>query len=412
MVCAAAVAGFVFGRWYQKSMDDKSDDLVASADLDVAMLARRNIRELEPYRCARDDYSEGVLIDANENSLGPALAASAMATAVESGLNRYPDPYQRDLKDLVGTFRGVSHENIFVGVGSDEAIDLLFRVFCEPRVHEIVVMPPTYGMYKVSAAANDVAYRSAPLEPETFDVDVEKVLGTVTPKTRLVFVTTPGNPTARCVSREKLVVLLQKLPTTTLLVVDEAYIDFATDTKTMSPLVNEYPRLVVLHTLSKAFGLAGARVGTAIGHPTVISFLNNLKAPYNMNSLTSQVARTALSDPSNLTKAVEELTKQRQLLVEALLALTDYVLTVYKSDANFLLVKFAKAPKVKLLYKTLADAGVVVRYRGDELHCDGCLRITIGTAEENDIFLTKLKHFAPIILLEEAKEESSSSSTS
>jgi len=387
---AAAIIGFAVGRRWSQRKDEEEDEDFSKADL--SLLARRNIRELEPYRCARDDYAEGVLLDANENALGPAVSDRTMA----EGLNRYPDPYQKELKELVGKYRGAGHENIFVGVGSDEAIDLLFRVFCEPRRHNVVIMPPTYGMYKVSAAANDVAVVEAPLEPETFDVDVATVLAKTTPKTRLVFVTHPGNPTARCVSRDRLVELLQKLPKSCLLVVDEAYVDFS-DVASMAPLVAQYARLVVLHTLSKAFGLAGARVGTAIGHPTVVSFMNNLKAPYNMNSLTSKVAAAALADLTSVKKAVETLVEQRERLKQSLLE-TPFVLAVYPSDANFLLVKFRDAPNVKRLYKTLADAGVVVRYRGDQLHCDGCLRITVGTADENNVLLAKLNHFAPTVL--------------
>ena len=392
-VCAAGVVGFAVGWWWKQDEDDEVTEEVES-------LARRNIRELEPYRCARDDYDEGVLLDANENALGPAVTSRSGAKDMAKGLNRYPDPYQRSLKDLIGKYRGVTHEQIFVGVGSDEAIDLLFRVFCEPRKHNVVIMPPTYGMYKVSAAANDVAIFKANLEPETFDIDVVKVLSTVTSKTRLVFVTSPGNPTSICVSRSRLIELLEKLPKTCLLVVDEAYIDFTTDHLTMAPLVTKYPYLVVLHTLSKAFGLAGARVGTAIADPAVISLMNNLKAPYNMNSLTSRVAQAALADQAAVEDAVKTLTEQRTSLANELRALTDVVIKVYPSDANFLLVKFKYPPKVKLLYKTLADNGVVVRYRGDQTHCDGCLRITVGTADENVHLINHLNRFAKAILLD------------
>jgi len=260
-------------------------------------------------------------------------------------------------------------------------------------------MPPTYGMYKVCAAANDIQILSAPLEPETFDIDVTKVLKTVTSATRLVFVTSPGNPTSRLVSRDRLLELLLKLPRTTLLIVDEAYLDFGQgENLSMSPLVHQYSRLVVLHTLSKAFGLAGARLGTAIAHPDIIRLMNNLKAPYNINSITSKIACQALSDLKPVQSTINLLLEQRESLAKALLALP-YVEKVYPSDANFLLVKFKPANRAKLLYKTLADAGVVVRFRGDQMHCSGCLRITVGTKTDNDALLSKLNQIAPNIML-------------
>lgn len=362
---------------------------------EIARLVRSNIRSLAPYRCARDDYSTGVLLDANENAFGPALSSDPLSKEARLvSIHRYPDPLASQVREGVGKLRGVPAENVFVGVGSDEAIDLLFRVFCEPKASSVLIMPPTYGMYKVCAAANDVRVLSAPLDRD-FDIDVTRCVKMARAHTRLVFVTSPGNPTSRSVSGDRVLELVRRLPRS-IIVVDEAYVDCCV-AKTLSPKVLSHPRLVVLHTLSKAFGLAGARVGTAIASAETVHFMNNLKAPYNVNALTAKLAASALSDSGiqAMRQNVNQIVEQRERLVDALRTKT-YIDTVYPSDANFLLCKLRPTQLAKPLYKALADeAKIVVRYRGDQLNCEGCIRITIGTPSENDALLRAIDDIAP-----------------
>ena len=375
----------------------------ASLD-EVSALVRPNIRRLEPYRCARDDYEEGVLLDANENAFGPVVQTcpgggprgAVVRAACGLDLHRYPCPYQKDVKDAVARFRGVARENVFVGVGSDECIDLLFRVFCEPRCANVVTCPATYGMYKVCAAAQDVAVRTAPLAPETFMVDVAAVEACCDDDTRLVFVCSPGNPTCRSIPAADVRKLLESPKLAKAIVVlDEAYVDFSAE-PSVAPLVLDYPKLVVLHTLSKAFGLAGARVGTAIGSPGLVAYLNAIKAPYSINKMTSVVAAAAFSDAAlaALRANVADTLDQREKLARAL-AEKPYVHTVFPSDANFLLVRLRDHAKAKPLYTALAEAGVVVRYRGDQKNLSGCIRVTIGTPSDNDALLALLDETAP-----------------
>mmetsp|Transcript_28595 Transcript_28595/g.86243 ORF Transcript_28595/g.86243 Transcript_28595/m.86243 type:complete len:414 (+) Transcript_28595:112-1353(+) len=397
--CGAAVAWLLAKRRAPAPYDAALDE--------VSALARPNIRALEPYRCARDDYDSGVLLDANENAYGPSLQPAAagdkgdalVRAALAFDLHRYPCPYQRAVKDRVAAFRGVGRDNVFVGVGSDEAIDLLFRVFCEPRLANVVVTPATYGMYKVCAAAQDVEVRKADLAPETFDVDVEKIAKLADASTRLVFLCSPGNPTAKAVP-EKTVRAVLEHPAlqTSIVVLDEAYVDYASS-PSLAPLVKEYPRLVVLHTLSKAFGLAGARCGTAIGSEATVAYLNTIKAPYSINKLTSAVAAAAFAPDAldALEKTVKATREERARLAAELAKRTTLVDTVFPSDGNFLLVRFVDRARAKALYKALADGGVVVRFRGDQANLEGCLRVTVGTTADTDAFLALLDKTAPAV---------------
>lgn len=361
---------------------------------EIARLVRSNIRCLAPYRCARDDYSTGVLLDANENAFGPALLSDSLSKEARLvSIHRYPDPLASQVREGVGKLRGVPAENVFVGVGSDEAIDMLFRVFCEPKASSVLIMPPTYGMYAVCAAANDVRVLNAPLDSD-FDIDVTMCVKTARADTKLVFVTSPGNPTSRSVSGDRVLKLVRRLPRS-IVVVDEAYVDCCA-AKTLSPEVLSHPRLVVLHTLSKAFGLAGARVGTAIASTETVYFMNNLKAPYNVNALTARLAASALSDSGieTMRHNVTQIVQQRNRLIDTLRTKT-YIDTVFPSDANFLLCKLRPTQLAKPLYKALADeAKIVVRYRGDQLNCEGCIRVTVGTPSENDALLHALDDIA------------------
>ncbi|KAL3916019.1 MAG: hypothetical protein SGILL_005366 [Bacillariaceae sp.] len=358
----------------------------------AAKLARKNILELQPYRCARDDYSEGVLLDANENAFGPTSLPTKNLDPYDNAntLERYPDPYQTPLKELVAKYRGhgLTPANLFVGVGSDEAIDLLMRIFCAPAQDNILITPPTYGMYKVCAKVNDVQIVSAPLTPD-FDLDIPKTLDAVTDKTKLLFICSPGNPTCKAIPLKDVETIASSDKYDGIVVVDEAYVDFSAPDSSAVSLIQKYPNIVVLQTLSKAFGLAGIRCGFCIGAPDVIQLMNNVKAPYNVNALTSEVAINAMQSIETLEKHVKETLEQRAVVKSRLEVLADIVVKVYPSDSNFLL--FRVKDKALELYKTMADKGVVTRFRGNELHCDQCIRVTIGTPEENEKFLDLLQ---------------------
>jgi len=366
----------------------------------AALLARPNVLALHPYRCARDDYASGILLDANENAFGP---ASLPSHARDNGLalERYPCPYQRDLKQLLCDYRGraaatnpgqwLTPEHVFVGVGSDEAIDLLLRIFCAPGHSSgggeaILITPPTYGMYKVCANVNDVEVQCVPLTPD-FDLRIPEMLQAVTPRTKLLFVCSPGNPTAKAVPLADVRKLASSPAYRGLVVVDEAYVDFSA-TPSAAALVAEHDNIVVLQTLSKAFGLAGIRCGFALGPPDVIRLMNNVKAPYNINKLTSDAAVNALTSTARLQRNVRAVLEQKAVVAGELEGLC-FVMKVYHSDANFLLFRIEQ--KAKELYTRMARQGIVCRYRGEELHCAECLRVTIGTPEENRRFLDMLR---------------------
>jgi histidinol-phosphate aminotransferase len=356
----------------------------------AARLARQNILELQPYRCARDDYSDGVLLDANENAYGPTSLPTNCLDPYDNhnSLERYPDPHQIALKELYANYRGhgITPANIFVGVGSDEAIDMLMRIFCYPTRDNILITPPTYGMYKVCAKVNDVQILAVPLTPD-FDLQVDEMLNAATEDTKLLFVCSPGNPTCKAIPLSEIEKIASSTKYSGLVVVDEAYVDFS-DKGSAVELINKYPNVVVLQTLSKAFGLAGIRCGFCLGSRDVIQLMNNVKAPYNVNSLTSEVAINAMKSIPTLEKNIAALLAQRKVVAEKLKSL-DFVVKVFPSDSNFLL--FELKDKALEMYKTMADAGVVTRFRGNEMHCTQGIRVTIGTEEENGKFLELLK---------------------
>lgn len=301
-------------------------------------------------------------------------------------LERYPCPYQIPLKTMYANYRGhgLTPANIFIGVGSDEAIDMLIRIFCTPGKDAIMTTPPTYGMYKVCANINDINMVQVPLTPE-FDLRIPEMLDAVTPETKLMFVCSPGNPTAKAIPLSD----IEKLADSSfngIIVVDEAYVDFSSKGSAVS-LINRYPNIVVLQTLSKAFGLAGIRLGFALGSEDVIQLMNNVKAPYNVNKLTSEVAQNAMKNVDVLQNNVNVLLEERDKLMKTLNEL-EYITKVYPSDANFILFRVkANAQKI---YKMMADNGVVSRFRGNEMHCSECIRVTIGTSEDTGEFLKAL----------------------
>lgn len=348
-------------------------------EISIENLVRPNIRKLKPYRSARDDFDSGLLLDANENSLG-----APYKTADDQGLHRYPSPHQQPLRKKLAAFREVEPDNVFTGVGSDEAIDLLFRIFCKPAEDRILITPPTYGMYKVSADIHDIGIDEVLLD-EQFQPKVVELLDTAGPKTKLLFLCSPNNPTGNLVDPEKVQQLVEQFPG--IVVVDEAYIDFS-EGKSWAAKVNEFENLVVLQTMSKSFGLAGIRMGIAYASKDIINFMMKVKAPYNINALTGKYALEAFNHLDTVRFKIEKIIEERKRLKTRLTELPT-VRKIYPSDANFLLVKFDKAMET---YKKLTDEGIILRYRGNEPLCDNCLRITVGTREENNRLLETLKN--------------------
>lgn len=343
---------------------------------DIKSLVRENIRNLKPYRSARDDFDKGVLLDANENSYGSAIRNSL-------NLHRYPTPTHNVLRKTIAAYRDVDLDNIFLGVGSDEPIDLLMRIFCEPAQDSIIITPPTYGMYSVSAGINNVEIKEV-LLTEKFQLKPGEILDEANENTKLLFLCSPNNPTANDLKRTDMLKLVARFPG--IVVVDEAYIDF-TKQESMAQMVQQYPNLVVLQTFSKAFGLAGIRLGVAISNPEIINFMLKVKAPYNINKFTADAALEAFDNLDLLKFNIEAIRDQREYVAEQL-SHSSAVEKVYPSNANFLLFKISNAKKV---YQKLAKKGVIVRYRGNEPLCENCLRVTIGMPDENVRFLKALK---------------------
>ena len=344
--------------------------------IEVEKLVRQHIRLLKPYSSARDEYEGrvGIFLDANENPLG---------STIEGNFNRYPDPHQRELKKELAKIRGVRKEQIFLGNGSDEAIDLLFRIFCEPGKEHVMILPPTYGMYRVSADINQVHTVPVPLTDD-FQLDTEEIIAALRPGTKLVFICSPNNPTGNLMKQSSIEQILRHAPG--LVVVDEAYIDFASE-KSLTTLLDQYQNLVVLQTFSKAWGMANLRLGMAFAHADIISWFNKVKPPYNVNGLTQELALKALKDSDKKQEMVKEILDQRDFLVNELATIPS-VKQIYPTDSNFLLVKFPDPDK---LYNQLVEEGIIVRNRSKVSLCEGCLRITVGTAEENKSFLKSLK---------------------
>lgn len=352
----------------------------AVTDFSLQELLRPNILNLKPYRSARDDFKKGVLLDANENPHQPGVSEGDVQGL---SLNRYPDPQYEALRNRLGELKNIAPEQIFLGNGSDEAIDLLIRICCKPDQDRILITPPTYGMYEVSADIQGVETIKVPLNPD-FSLAPDAVLQRASQKrVKLMFLCSPNNPTANRQNTQTIKAILDNF--SGLVVVDEAYVDFSAE-ESLIPLLADYPNLVVMQTLSKAWGLAGIRLGMAFASPELISYMMRVKPPYNVNALTQQAALKALSNPEHMQKTVETLLQERERVAQSLRAHAG-VKRVFPSDANFLLVQI---PEARSMYEKLARHGIIVRYRGDQLHCDDGLRITIGTAEENDALLSAL----------------------
>lgn len=343
--------------------------------IDIPSLVRPNILALTPYRSARDDFDSGILLDANENAFGAPFAD-------ENELNRYPMPYQETLRSKIADFRGVDAKNVFVGVGSDEAIDLMYRIFCTPGKDRVLITPPTYGMYKVSANINDVAVDQVLLTPD-FQLQVTETLAAVTENTKIIFLCSPNNPTANSLNPDDIFAIAEGFDG--IVVVDEAYIDFSSQ-KSFATEVQNYNNMVVLQTMSKSFGLAGIRLGVAIAAPEIISIMMKVKAPYNINKLTSKVAIRGYEAIDLMKEKVAQIIDEREKIIASLNEISK-VVKVFPTDANFLIFRVDEAYSV---YQKLAEKGVIVRFRGNEPHCENCIRLTIGTPEENEAFLNAL----------------------
>ena len=339
-------------------------------------ILRENIKNLVPYSSARDEFKgeASVFLDANENSFGSPL---------DTNYNRYPDPLQSKVKHRLAEIKGVPTQNIFLGNGSDEAIDLLFRAFCRPGIDNVILVPPTYGMYEVSANINDIEVEKVPLLPD-YQLNLEGIAEAIDENTKLIFICSPNNPTGNSIDRDAIQTILTNF--SGLVIVDEAYINFSKQ-KTFIQELTEFSNLVVLQTLSKAWGLAGLRVGMAFASEEIIEVLNKVKPPYNINQASQQLALDALQNIEQVNDWIRQTISERTNLVEQLTEL-DFVISIFPSDANFLLVKTTDP---KSIYQFLVDKGIIVRDRSKVQLCEGCLRITVGTPQENNLLITNLK---------------------
>jgi histidinol-phosphate aminotransferase len=345
----------------------------------IENLVRQHILTLKPYSSARDEYTgtEGVFLDANENPFGSALAGA--------NYNRYPDPLQRKVKEKIAKIKDCETKQIFLGNGSDEPIDLLFRAFCEPQQDNVILMPPTYGMYEVSADLNVVAAKKVKLTPD-FQIDIDGVLKAIDKNTKLIFACSPNNPTANSLKKVHIRLLLSNF--NGLVVVDEAYIDFAKDKSWIEEL-SDFPNLVILQTFSKAWGLAALRLGMAFASPEIIKILNKIKPPYNINEVTQQLALEALAQVAKKNEMVKAILEEREKLVVEF-GKIPCITQIYPSDANFILVKTTDAEKI---YDYLVKNSVIVRNRSKVALCDDCLRITVGTPAENQVLTQQLASY-------------------
>ena len=354
---------------------------------------RPNIQDLTSYTSARDQYGQdqGILLDANELGLGPAIPSTDAGQLVSTNtLHRYPDPYQRELRTAIAKLRGVHADQVFTGNGSDEAIDLIIRLFCEPAKHRILCTPPTYGMYKVSARIHDIAVDQAPLNPD-FSLHPKAIIDAISPETRVLFLCSPNNPTGTMANESDLRYLCEHAGC--LVVIDEAYIDFS-QAESMAKSLEEFPNLIVLQTLSKSFGLAGIRLGIALASKNIIAYFDKIKAPYNINSLSAEVALSAMQQPEIMRVKVQEILLERTYVTERLELLKQILNSepislgaIFPSQANFVLFQIDQALRIQ---QALAEQKVIVRYRGNELHCENSLRLSIGSREENNSFFEAL----------------------
>ncbi|CAM4265488.1 histidinol-phosphate transaminase [Gillisia limnaea] len=345
-----------------------------NTNFDLNGLVRANVAKLRPYSSARDEFqstgTEMVFLDANENPF-------------QTDVNRYPDPQQRTLKAELAKIKGVAQENILLGNGSDEVLDLLFRAFCEPKTDNAVTLPPTYGMYAVLANINNVENREILLTAD-FELNISNILRAIDKNSKIIFLCSPNNPTGNSFLEEGVLEILENF--SGLVVIDEAYIDFSKQESWLKKL-RSYPNLVITQTLSKAYGMAGIRLGICYASAEIISILNKIKPPYNVNELSQRRALERVNNMEAVKQEVADILKERARLFEALLDV-DYIQKIYDSDANFILIKVDDATK---RYSELLEMGIVIRNRTSQPLCENTLRLTVGTALENDRLITALK---------------------
>ncbi len=340
--------------------------------MNLNKLLRKNIQTLKPYSSARDEYTGKAMVylDANENPFNQPY-------------NRYPDPLQREVKEKISVIKNIAANQIFLGNGSDEPIDLLIRAFCEPGVDNIVTIDPTYGMYQVAADISGVELCKVSLN-KNFDLDTAKIIAKTNINSKLIFLCSPNNPTGNSLNKEAILNIVKSFKG--IVIIDEAYIDFAPE-KSLLPQLNSFENLVILQTFSKAWGVAGIRLGMAFASPEIINILNKIKYPYNINILTQQKAMELLSKKEEVKSWVNQIITERKKMAE-LLGKFPFVLKIYPSDTNFLLVKMHDANGI---YNYLVDEGIIVRDRSKVHLCENSLRITIGTSNENEILINALK---------------------
>lgn len=355
-------------------------------EFNIENIVRENIKKLKPYSSARHEFTgaANIYLDANENPFGSSIA-NLPGIGTEIFFNRYPDPLQKKLKEKISSIKGVPAQNIFLGNGSDEAIDLLFRICCEPGRDNVITYPPTYGMYEVCAEMNNVQIKKVTLT-QNFQLDIEATARAIDAFTKMIFICSPNNPTGNSIDRDAIEILLNNFEG--LVVVDEAYINYSRQKSFIAELT-EYPNLVVLQTFSKAWGLAGLRLGMAFGSQPIIEYMNKVKYPYNINAATQGLALKALDEIDTINQWIRQTVEQRNLLIKELYQFS-FVKTIHPSDANFILVKVNGAENI---YQYLSAQGIIVRNRSAIILCDDCLRITIGTPEENQQLLETLKKY-------------------
>lgn len=345
-------------------------------------IVRQHILSLAPYSSARDEYTgkEGIFLDANENPLG---------SVTPENWNRYPDPYQVEIKEKIAPVKGCRTSQIFLGNGSDEPIDLIIRLTCEPKEDNIIILPPTYGMYEVSANVNNIEIQKIPLTSD-YQLDTQKIIAAINPKTKLIFICSPNNPTGNLIDRDAILKIIENFQQG-IVIIDEAYNDFSNEPSFIVEL-DKFPNVMVLQTFSKAWGLASLRLGMAFGSEELIKLLNKIKYPYNINGLTQRALLENIHNIDFMKDSVEKLNKNREKVIFELKKLPN-VLNIFPSDANFLLVKFTDA---KQIFDYLIEQKVIVRDRSKVILCEDSLRISIGTEEENHVLLNLLNQFKPL----------------
>ena len=348
--------------------------------MDINKLVRPHLLNLKPYSSARDEFKgeADVYLDANENSYG---------STSENRFRRYPDPYQSALKSKISHIKGIGQDHIFIGNGSDEPIDLLIRAFCNPAKDSVIITPPTYGMYEVSATINDVKVVKVPLKKD-YSIDLKSVLYAIEPGVKIVFLCSPNNPTGNSIDKEDIIKIVKKIQG--LVVIDEAYIDFSPKSSLIPEIMN-YSNLVVLQTLSKAWGLAALRMGMLFAAPEIVDLLTRIKPPYNISGPAQELALQALDNMDHMKYMLHEIITQKEHL-KSMLSSIGAVREVHPSDANFLLVKMDNAHDI---YIKLIERKIIVRDRSNVELCENSLRITVGTAEENERLVNELRQIIP-----------------